>query len=390
MATNYKFGYNGNPVDFDDYFVRLDFFATGNLWGWGLNTSGQLGIGSLTHTSSPIQTTAYGHNWKQVASGNQFTHAIKSDGTLWGWGGNLYGQLGDNSNTDRLDPVQNYANTIAWSKVAAGGLTSCGIKVDGTLWSWGGSGGSGVFGNNTTTPSAISSPIQTTGTGNNWKECDVGYGFIIALKTDGTLWGWGDNTYGQLGDNTLDNKSIPTQIGTATTWSQISCGQYHVSAIKTDGTLWCWGVNEFGQLGDETILNKNSPVQTKAVGTNWKKTTCGYRTTAAIKNDGTLWLWGENYSGQLGNNSTQHRSSPVQTNSGGSNWRHVSCGYQHVAAIKTDGSLWTWGKNTKGSLANNSNVSSSVPIEINPTGFYWKEISSGNQHVFAIKYLDSP
>ena len=156
-----------------------------------------------------------------------------------------------------------------------------------------------------------------------------------AIKTDGTLWSWGLNSSGQLGDNTRTNKSSPVQtIAGGTNWKQVaSGGQYHTAAIKTDGTLWLWGNNGNGRLGDNTTTNKSSPVQTIAGGTNWKQVAGGRYHTAAIKTDGTLWLWGFNSSGQLGGNTTIDKSSPVQTIAAGTNWKQVASGAYHTAAI---------------------------------------------------------
>ena len=162
----------------------------------------------------------------------------------------------------------------------------------------------------------------------------------------GNLWLWGYNNYGQLGNNTTVNKSSPVQtIAGGTNWKSVACGYYHTAAIKTDGTLWSCGYNGYGQLGNNSVVNKSSPVQTIASGTNWKSVVCGHSHTAAIKTDGTLWVCGYNNVGQLGDNSQVHKSSPVQTIAGGTNWKSVSAGLYHTAAIKTDGTLWLCGYN---------------------------------------------
>jgi len=133
---------------------------------------------------------------------------------------------------------------------------------------------------------------------------------MAAIKTDGTLWTWGANaTYGQLGDNTVAPKSSPVQtVAFGANWKQVTSGGFHCAATKTDGTLWGWGRNDSGQLGDNTVAPKSSPVQTVAFGTNWKQVSCGYTHTAAIKTDGTLWVWGSNANGALGDNTTTSRS----------------------------------------------------------------------------------
>ena len=160
------------------------------------------------------------------------------------------------------------------------------------------------------------------------------------------LWLWGENSYGALGDNTSAPKSSPVQtIAGGTNWKQVAFGRYYAAAIKTDGTLWAWGRNDYGQLGNNTITHRSSPVQTISGGNNWKQVVGGRYQTAAIKTDGTLWTWGFNGDGQLGNNTSgsgTNKSSPIQTIAAGTNWKQVSCGYGHTAAIKTDGTLWIW------------------------------------------------
>ena len=202
---------------------------------------------------------------------------------------------------------------------------------------------------------SVSSPVQTVAQGGVWLQEDYDDAFIksfnvsgchsAAIKTDGTLWLWGENSNGRLGDNTIVDKSSPVQtIAQGNNWKQTYLGYQHSSAIKTDGTLWLWGRNSSGRLGDNTQTDRSSPVQTISQGNNWKQVSLGNDHSAAVKTDGTLWLWGDKANGILGDDQTTvHQSSPVQTVSQGNNWKQVSLGYQHSAAVKTDGTLWLWG-----------------------------------------------
>ena len=256
---------------------------------------------------------------------------------MWLWGRNSYGLLGDNTTTNRSSPVQTVTGGINWKQAAGGRLHTAAIKTDGTLWLWG-YGAEGQLGKNTIT--SISSPLQTTAFGTNWKQVNCGYLHTAAIKTDGTLWTWGANSFGQLGDNTTTSRSSPIQtIARGTNWKQVSGGKQHTAATKTDGTLWTWGSNAtYGQLGDNTVTSRSSPVQTVAFGTNWKQVDCGYLHTSAIKTDGTLWTWGRNNFGQLGDNTVANKSSPVQTTAYGNNWKQVACGYYNTAAV-TNGDI---------------------------------------------------
>ena len=385
MSTPFRFKNADNTtVDFEDYYVRADYFRSGNLWVWGRNSYGQLGDNTTTNRSSPVQTITFGTNWKQVAGGYNMA-VIKTDGTLWCWGHNGYGQLGDNTIVRRSSPVQIVSGGTNWKQVACGGSSVAAIKTDGTLWCWG-INGNGQLGDNTTTNR--SSPVQTVTYGTNWKQVSCGLNLTVAIKTDGTLWCWGWNGYGQLGDNTITNRSSPVQtIAYGTNWKQVACNR-HAIAIKTDGTLWCWGKNGYGQLGDNTATNRSSPVQTIAFGTNWKQVNV-FSHTAAIKTDGTLWCWGINNNGCLGDNTGTLRSSPVQTVAFGTNWKEVACGYSHTAAIKTDGTLWCWGSNGYGRLGDyTATLNRSSPVQTIMFGTSWSKINCGKHFTAAIQYQD--
>jgi len=368
----------------------LNQFDTPMLMTWGANANGQLGDNTVTKSSSPIQTVAWGANWKQASCGYYHVAAIKTDGTLWCWGDNSsYGHLGDNTTTKRSSPVQTIAFGTNWKQVACGRLHTAAIKTDGTLWCWGFN-YSGGLGDNTST--SRSSPVQTIAFGTNWKQVACGsYNTTVATKTDGTLWTWGSNGAGQLGNNTIVPRSSPVQtIAFGTNWKQVAAGpqaNYNctVAAIKNDGTLWTWGNGGYGSLGDNTIVSKSSPVQTIAYGTNWKQVSASADHIAAIKTDGTLWCWGSNGYGKFGDNTTASKSSPVQTIAYGTNWKQVSAGRTHTACVKTDGTLWCWGGNSDGGLGDNTAVNKSSPVQTILYGNNWKQVSVFFGNTFAIK-----
>jgi alpha-tubulin suppressor-like RCC1 family protein len=390
MSTPFRFKNADNTtVDFEDYYIKADYFRSGNLWTWGNNSLyGHLGDNTITNRSSPVQTITFGSNWKQIALGDTITAAIKTDGTLWCWGYNSTGSLGDNTIADKSSPVQTIAGGTKWKQVSAGREVISAINTDGILWIWGRN-LYGQLGDNTNTN--VSSPIQTVTFGTNWKQVSCGAFNIAAIKTDGTLWNWGYNNVGQLGDNTTTHRSSPVQtVAGGTNWKQVSAGYYHTAAIKTDGTLWIWGSNSYGLLGDNTIVKKSSPVQTIAFGTNWKQVSVGaFYHIAATKTDGTLWSWGLGTSGQLGDNTILSKSSPVQTVAFGTKWKQVSCGRLHTAAVKTDGTLWAWGDNPFGNLGDNTTDDRSSPVQTIMFGTNWKETFCGvYYYTAAIQYQD--
>jgi alpha-tubulin suppressor-like RCC1 family protein len=382
--------------DLENYFVTeywlIDQYVGDALWTWGMNSTntltnaGQLGIGQGFGVSlTPVTTSAGGTNWKQVSCGGYHKAAIKTDGTLWTWGTNASGfanNLGINlRSSDIFTPVTTFAGGTNWKQVSGGDSHTAAIKTDGTLWTWG-YGSNGILGNASTTDR--STPVTTFSGGTNWKQVSAGYQYTAAIKTDGTLWTWGLGTSGRLGNASTTNRSTPvTTFAGGTNWKQVSAGNGRTAAIKTDGTLWTWGYAYTGGLGNAQITNKSTPVTTFAGGTNWKQVSCGLLHTAAIKTDGTLWTWGFSNSGILGNAVTTGIiiSTPITTFAGGTNWKQVSTGQNHIAAIKTDGTLWTWGNNgdggdpnRSGGLGTNNTITRSTPGTTFAGGTNWKQV----------------
>jgi alpha-tubulin suppressor-like RCC1 family protein len=324
--------------------------ADGTLWAWGFNYAGALGDGTTTTKTTPVQIGT--STWASVSSGGAYTHGIKADGTLWAWGYNNYGQLGDGTTDNKTTPVQ--IGTSTWASISVGSLNTLGIKTDGTLWAWG-ENRYGQLGDGTTTNRTTPVQIGTS----TWASIEVGEFYTLGVKTDGTLWAWGFNLYGQLGDGTTDNKTPPVQIGTST-WASIEAGRFHTFGLKPDGTLWAWGNNEEGQLGDGTTDNKTTPVQ---IGTStWASISVGSYHILGIKTDGTLWAWGSNGSGQLGDGTTTNRTTPVQI--GTSTWASIEAGGYHTFGIKTDGTIWAWGNNYDGQLSDGTTTPRATPVQI--------------------------
>jgi alpha-tubulin suppressor-like RCC1 family protein len=391
MPTFYNFTQNGVVYNFDDVFVPADWFRDGNLWAWGRGTEGQLGTNDFTTRGTPSTTFAGGTNWKQVSSGYQHTAAIKTDGTLWTWGRGNEGQLGNAAITNRSTPVTTFSGGTNWKQVSAGGSHTLAIKTDGTLWSWG-IGTYGRLGNANTTNR--STPVTTFSGGNNWKQVECASSHTAAIKTDGTLWTWGSTGDGQLGigfNGFGIFRSTPvTTFSGGTNWKQVSGGIFYTAAIKTDGTLWIWGDSGSGRLGNAVTNGSDfsTPVTTFAGGTNWKQVSAGGSHTAAIKTDGTLWVWGQGTYGKLGLNFAADRSTPTTTFAGGNNWKQVSCGNDHTTAVKTDGTLWTWGIGTSGRLGINDGVNRLTPVTTFVGGTNWKQVDAGHSFVSALTYQD--
>lgn len=302
--------------------------ADGTLWAWGNNANGQLGDNTIINKSSPVQVGAL-TDWSQVSAGGNFCAGIRTNGTLWTWGFSGQGRLGRPTLNYNSSPIQ-VGSLTNWSKIdcSTSGFAAS-IKTDGTLWTWGynpwGNLGDG-------TVVYRSSPVQV-GALTTWSQVNCGANHIAAIKTDGTLWVWGRNLFGELGINQgySSYRSSPVQVGALTNWSQVACGTFLTIAIKTDGTLWSWGSNSVGQLGDNTTVNKSSPVQVGALA-DWSKLSTGNQFSTAIKTNGTLWTWGGNPNGQLGDSTQSDKSSPIQI--GSNSWATVSAGSAFVLAIE--------------------------------------------------------
>jgi hypothetical protein len=375
--------------DLENYFVSeywlIDQWIGDELWNWGYNVYGNLGTNDTTQRNTPVTTFAGGTNWNQVDIGDLHTAAIKTDGTLWMWGRNFEVQLGTNDLTQRNTPVTTFAGGINWKQVSCGGGHTAAIKTDGTLWIWGLNSSAQLGTNDSITKTT---PVTTFAGGTNWKQVSCGGNMTAAVKTDGTLWGWGANTTGQLGTNDTTQRNTPvTTFSGGNNWKQVSCGGMQIAAIKTDGTLWMWGFNPEGNLGTNDTTQRNTPVTTFSGGTNWKRVSCGGNHTSAIKTDGTLWTWGYSSYGCLGNNDTGSRYTPITTFAGGVNWKQVDVGTQHTAAIKTDGTLWTWGYSYLGRLGNNDSTYALgilTPITTFSGGTNWKQVSCGSVYTAAV------
>jgi len=350
-----------------------------NLFGWGNNNSGQLCLGNITSYSSPKQIGNL-TTWSVLSGSGTSFFGIQSNGTLWACGQNYAGVLGLGNTTFYSSPKQVGALTN-WAKICVSNVTVWAVKTDGTLWSWGAN-QYGQLGLSNTT--YFSSPKQV-GSLTNWLQVVASsYNGALAVKTDGTLWAWGQNNQGQLGQNNTTNLSSPKQVGSLTNWLTVAGGGYYGQsyAIKTDGTLWSWGNNDFGQLGLGNRTKYSSPKQVGSL-TNWSKISSGNFSIVALKTDSTLWSWGYNAAGQLGVGNITSYSSPQQVGSL-TNWLTISAGgYEAVSAIKTDGTLWAWGNNAYGQLGLGNTTYYSSPKQVG-SSTTWKFAVCSWYDVYAI------
>ena len=365
----------------DGRLIRKDGFSSW-IHSWGSNNCGQLGDFTATNRSSPVTVAGPTSNWCMVSAGAYFSAAIRQDGTAWTWGCNSCGQLGDNSLVTQFSPVSVVGGSSSWCAISAGAVHTTALCNNGTAWAWGYN-AQGQLGNNTITSRL--SPVAVVGGINNWCAISGGRCHTAAVTTDCRLYLWGANTCGRLGDNSVINKCSPVQTaGSTTGWCMVSAGRSHTSAVKTDTTLWTWGDNACGQLGDGFVVSKSSPAQTAGLTTSWCTVSSGGYHSAAVKTDGTLWTWGLNSSGQLGNSTVTIRSSPGAIAGAGTLWCSVSAGREHNVALRTDGTAWTWGSNAQGRLGDNTAANRSSPVQIAGGGSTWCGASASQSHTTAL------
>ena len=316
--------------------------------------------------------------FKAVAGGSYYSFGIKTDGTLWAWGAND-GRLGENTPPGNYTAPKRIGNAANWESIATCVMHSAGIKTDGTLWTWGFNNNGGL-GNGTV--GAATYTTTQMGTANNWKSVAVGLEHTVAIKTDGTLWAWGRNTLGEVGNGNNEAQVVAIQIGTATNWKSVSAGEEHTVALKTDGTLWSWGYNGQGQLGDGTTTSRNAPAQV-GTDTNWQSISTGQLHTLAVKTNGTLWAFGYNDYGQVGTQTGVRVTTPTQVGTA-TNWKTVDGGRDFSLATRTDGSLYAWGRNTWGQLGDGSTTNRATPVRVGVAAD-WQTISGGFGHSLALK-----
>ncbi|HNN47369.1 MAG TPA: hypothetical protein PKM12_00285 [Marmoricola sp.] len=299
----------GTDSDWDSIAIgndhRCAIKISGSLWCWGSNSNGQLGDGSTTNNLSGPAQVGSDSDWQSVATGMNHTCAIKTDSTIWCWGWNDLGMLGVGAEGDIAIPMQVGSETD-WVSISTGWYHTCAIKGDNSLWCWGLNGGTGRLGIGTT--ESKSAPTRV-GVNNDWVSVSVGYEDSCALKSDHTAWCWGWNARGEVGDGTTTNRRTPTQVGNDSDWVSVAASYLVSCGIKSDNTAWCWGDNSVGQIGDGTILGaygtRVNPTQVAGGHTDWTHVAPGGYSNCGMRSGNTVWCWGQN-GGRLGAGTTTY------------------------------------------------------------------------------------
>lgn len=418
----------------------------------GLATATALGSTTITATIGKVSASAtlvVQGPWSALAAGGAHTLAVKSDGTLWAWGSNRFGQIGDGTATDRLTPVQ-IGSDKTWSAVAAGQFHSLGLKTDGTLWAWGFN-QNGQLGDGGLVDRRA--PVQV-GSDKTWSQISAGDAHSVGVKKDGTAWAWGRNFSGQLGDGTSIDRASPVAVAeplpVVVAWTHLAAGSGYTLGRRADGTLWAWGDNARGQLGVfpttqtngtvttqpkppltansttsmagsvKTIVSRyvtsstyvdvtfaidlgqaaparvalptkvaSDPDWTSGADATWVAVAAGAGHSLALRADGALFAWGANDAGQLGLDSTSDTATQARVGSA-TTWARIAAGGSHSLAVRADGSLWSWGLNDKGQLGLGGTTTGTPPTQNNApvqvgTATNWTTPVAGAIHSFALR-----
>ena len=372
--------------------------SDGNIYSWGRNEHGQLGDGTTTERHEPTkvkkpQGVSQDFSWVQASAGYMFSVALGSNGQIYCWGDNTYGQLGNNTTTEHHTPEPvntppNVPSGFTWKQAAAGSLHTLGLGSDGNLYSWG-SNIHGFLGDGTTTERHT--PVQVklpkgVPSGFTWQQMN-GWGWhSLALGSDNLLYSWGTNTRGEVGTGSISS-DILTAVRIATpqgvpsnfTWRQFQMGDYSSIAIGSDGNAYGWGAGPNGCLGDGLAKDSYGPTRTtKPYGVSpqfsWKQVSNRSQTSLGIGNDGNLYSWGGNENGQLGDGTTEQRNTPVRVSAPQNaptrlTWIQASSGWDNTSfGLASDGNLYSWGSNDDGQLGDNTTTERYIPVRVNIPG----------------------
>lgn len=417
-----------------DYALAIK--TDGTLWGVGDNSIGQLGVGAVTDQVVFVEEIGLARDWASVGTGKDFTMAVDNNGKLWASGDNGRGQLGIGPTPVQLDDFTQVGTDTDWDSVACGDDFSFAIKTDKVVYSTGNNDEGQLSLHNNISQNTFQIALEEKA---DYKMSASGTNFSMIIKLDGTLWGTGVNTNGQLGNNTTTDADEYVQAGTDTDWEFVACGSNFSVAIKSDGKLYASGQNAKGQLGDGTNTQRLVFTQESSSATDWSTVACGSEFAIALKDGKTLYGTGENSDGQLGAGDTSNKNAYTQESGGDTDWILIDTGAFHTIAVKdattiwgaglndenqlligdegskneftqgylpvndslksitislsglfsaivkSDGTLWGAGSNLHGQLGLGTNISTSIYKQESGNDTDWASVKAGENHLMALK-----
>lgn len=333
----------------------------GSVWAWGAAGSGELGDNTATVSSVPVDVLGAG-NMVAVAAGSIHNLALGADGSVWGWGANDSYQLGDTTRRDALVPRQ-ITGLPAMAAIAAGSDSSFALDRTGMVWSWGTNGNSGKLGRGLLSGPQVPERLAALA---GVRAISATNHHALAVGNEGSVWSWGMNRYGALGDASTDDRSTPARVSGLADIIAVAAGGFHSLALGRGGAVWAWGSNGSGQLGDGTRTDRLRPVRVSGLD-NVVAISAGGNNSCALTRDGRLWTWGQNGAGQLGQGTSGSPSptpAPIQHLAG---FPSFSCGDGFAVAMRADGTVWAWGRNFEGQLGDGTAAPRNHPVlTVNP------------------------
>ncbi|MCA0295793.1 MAG: hypothetical protein LCH96_10900 [Actinobacteria bacterium] len=334
--------------------------TTGKALCWGFNPAGQLGDGTTTTRLAPVEVSGLGSTVTSIAAGRAHSCAVTTAGRALCWGYNAAGQLGDLTTTFSTTPVRVYGLGTNVASISAGWASTCAVTTTGKVWCWGDN-SYGQLGDGTTTDSL--QPVAVHGLSSGVASVSVGRQHACAVKNSGTVVCWGRGNEGQLGDGNYNDRSTPVGVNGLTTVTSMVAGYSHTCAVEAGGTAVCWGRNSQGQLGNGTTFGAPQPVVVTGFVSKARAVTAGFRGSCVIRTNGTSFCWGYNRYGQVGDTTTTRRLTPVKVYGLGST-RTISQGYFHTCAITLSKAVKCWGSNSVGQLGDGTAERSLVPVKV--------------------------
>jgi alpha-tubulin suppressor-like RCC1 family protein len=344
------------------YFHSCGLTASGAAYCWGDNTYFQLGDGTSTQRTTPVAVQMpSGVTFSQITAGDYHTVALTASGAAYAWGYNAAGQLGDGSVTPRSTPVAvRMPSGVSFTQISTGHNHTVALAPSGVAYAWG-SNIYGQLGDGTNTYRATT--VVVSG-GHRFSRITAGAYHNVALTADGTVYTWGSNTTGQLGDGTRTGRNAPVAVSGGHRFSRVSAGQDHTVALTASGVAYAWGDNTFGQLGDGTRTQRLTPVAVQMPsGVTFSQINAHYHNTVVLTRSGAAYAWGRNDYGQVGNGTTVQPNTPVAV-AGGRTFSQVNVGGFHTLAITATGAAYTWGYNLYGQLGDGGTAHRSTPVAV--------------------------
>jgi len=334
----------------------------GSVKCWGDNEEGQLGDNTTTQRPTPVGVSGLTSGIQAISAGGYHTCALTSAGGVKCWGDNFFGELGDNSTTNRWTPVDVNGLNSGIKAISAGGYHTCALTTAGGVKCWGYN-VDGELGDSTTTQRLT--PVDVNGLTSGVKAIFAGFQHTCALTTTGGVRCWGKNNYSQLGDNTTTDRYAPVDVtGLNSGVTVVTTGGWHTCALTTAGAVKCWGDNDNGQLGDNTTTNRLTPVAVSGLSSGVTGISSGLNHTCALTSAGGAMCWGYNYSGQLGDNTTTNQLTPVNVSGLSSGSKAISAGWFHTCTLTNTGAVMCWGRNNHGQLGDNTLTERHTPVSV--------------------------